>query len=217
MVKRIRKRSRRYRKKSYRKRSFKRRFKKTAYDGVIYVKCYADQGVYYNSTLQCAPYTFNWGSTDTTTNGTTYNRITNSTEFNRFTQIFQEWKLKGVSYKWIPHNGLNGGTVAVSYVEGHMCHCPTAFMTGASSQDTMRQQSYYKTFKAGSMLKGYVNCARHYRKLNKEWVNTSTYYPTASTHFQFETWGYANGDLIGRMEVCYYVMFKGNKTDQGIS
>lgn len=68
---------------------------------------------------------------------------------------------------------------------------------------------YKTTSYRKSAVTKYIGVSKFWRSRNLNWLKTGDQYPQAGTLIRVQAAGYSNNSNVGRVNICYYVKFKG--------
>lgn len=70
----------------------------------------------------------------------------------------------------------------------------------------------YRAYRGGNTIKKYINCQKYFGKLSEKWKPTvDQFYSIAQTVLRLKTSGWDPDGIVGKVEICWYVAFKGMK------
>lgn len=220
---------RRYRR-SYRKRTvgpsrYRKKYGGRGYTRTKYSKKFRQNVQYFTRHADLGSITYN-ASSSTATNGVVYFSLSQLTDSSEFSNLYDMYKIKAVKITFIPHANVTFGNGDVSAYSNRLLTCLDFNDSTVADPNTIRNYAtcrikpnnkIHSRYFYPKPLAEYANADSGTVLANKgnPWFSTNNrtvrYYGLKYSVSHPDSTGFTTGDVLYRVEVKFYLSFKGKQ------
>lgn len=204
--------TRKYGKKEFKKKTIPNKFQYMdrfdGYDGILKLKIHNTYDIFHNTLVAHADFTVNWAGNGIAPGSGNTARVTVCNEMTTFSPLYTEYRVIGCKVNIIPICQATGATGSGVY--NMWIGSDSLAMPGSATGDNqMMSLCDFKEVSLGEPSQQFFNVQKYYKNRDIGWISVSQSYPDMSTLFRLYSVGYANGYVMAKAHVTWYVQYKG--------